>query len=49
MENLSGDIGEEVIFQAKELIRLLEEKFNQNGNEQDNPCGLHSVYENPAQ
>jgi len=49
MENLSEDIGEEVLAQLKELIRLIEEKFNQNGNKQDNPCGLHRIYENTSQ
>jgi hypothetical protein len=41
MENASGDIGEEVISQLKELIRLLESKFEKNGNEFTPPynCG----------
>jgi predicted RNase H-like HicB family nuclease len=49
MENISEDIGEEVISQLKELIRLIEEKLKQNGNKQDNSCGLHRIHENPAQ
>jgi len=49
MENISEDIGEKVIFQLKELIRLIEEKFNQNGNKQNNSCGLHRIHENTSQ
>jgi len=46
MENLSENIGEEVILQLKELINLIERKINQNGNKQDNSCGLHRIHEN---
>jgi len=49
MENLSEDIGEQVISQLKELIRLIEEKFKQNGNKQNNQCRLYRVYENTPQ
>ena len=38
MENISEDIGEEVISQLKELIRLLKEKLKKNGNELAPPC-----------
>ena len=49
MEKFSEDIGEKVIFELKELIRLIEEKFIQNGNKQDNTCGLYPVHENIAE
>jgi len=38
MENISEDIGEEVISQLKELIEMIEEKFKENGNELPPPC-----------
>jgi hypothetical protein len=49
MEYISEDIGEKVITQLKELLEILEQKFNQNGNKQDNQCRLHRIHENPAQ
>jgi len=39
MEKISEDIGEEVIFQLKKLIEMIEEKLKlslENGNKQDN-------------
>ncbi len=41
MENISEDIGEEVIAQLKKLIEMIELKLNpplENGNEQNNQC-----------
>ena len=46
MKNISEDIGEEVISQLKELIRILEIKLKKNGNKQDNQCRLHRIHEN---
>ncbi len=49
MEEISEDIGEQVISQLKELIRLIEEKFKQNGNKQNNSCRLYRIHEDIAQ